>query len=150
MTGVTAAGIEIDRTTTAQPEAVFAAFSEAAAFARWFGGPDVEVPADRLDFDAVEGGTWTATMILPDGNTIDWAGSFVEVAPPHRFTFTLTDQPGLDAPQVPVTIGIMPADGGASIHLTQETPDFPHEQKAATLEGWQMFIDEVLRIAEAA
>ncbi|WP_125099513.1 SRPBCC family protein [Leucobacter chromiireducens] len=150
MTGVTAAGIEIDRTTTAQPAAVFAAFSEAESFARWFGGPDVEVPADRLDFTAEVGRTWAATMILPDGNTIDWEGRFVEVDAPHRFTFTLTDEPGPDSPQAPVSIGIMPADGGASIHLTQETPDFPHEQKAATLEGWQLFIDEVLSIAEAA
>ena len=150
MTGVTATGIEIDRTTAAQPDAVFAAFSEAPSFARWFGGPDVEVPAELLRFDATVGGDWAATMILPDGNTIDWIGRFVEVDPPHRLTFTLTDQPESDANPVPVSIAIMPADGGASIHLTQETPDFPHEQKLATLDGWQSFIDEVLRIAEDA
>ena len=148
MTGITAAGIEIDRTTEASPEAVFAALSEAAAFARWFGGVDVDVPADRLDFNAVEGGAWSATMVLPDGNTIDWAGHFVRVDPPHHFAFTLTDQPQSDGPRVPVSVSIVPADGGAALHMTQETPDFPRDQKTATLEGWQLFLDEVLRIAE--
>lgn len=150
MTGVTERGIAIDRTTSASPDAVFAAFTEASAFARWFGGPDVEIPADTLSFDASPGGEWTATMILPDGNTIDWAGRFVEVTPPTSFTFTLTDQPGSDAPTVPVSVSIFPADGGASLHLTQDTPDFPDEQKAATLDGWQLFITEILAIAEGA
>lgn len=150
MTGVTKTGIEIDRTTEASPEAVFAALSDAASFASWFGGPDVEVPEDRLAFEAVEGGDWHATMVLPDGNTIDWRGSFVRVDAPTRFDFTLTDMPGSAAPEVLVTVAVYPADGGAALHMTQDTPDFPHEQKVATLDGWQVFLDEVLRIAEAS
>ncbi|MBP6683944.1 MAG: SRPBCC domain-containing protein [Leucobacter sp.] len=150
MTGVTQTGIEIDRTTSAQPEAVFAALSEPESFASWFGGVDVDVPADQLSFAAVEGGSWRATMVLPDGNTIDWRGTFVRVDPPSRFDLTLTDMPGADAPEVLVTFSVFPADGGAALRMTQDTPDFPHEQKAATLEGWQVFLDEVLRIAEAA
>ncbi|SJN08388.1 Probable glutathione S-transferase-related transmembrane protein [Leucobacter sp. 7(1)] len=151
MTGVTATGIVIDRTTIASPEAVFAALTEAEAFAHWFGGPDVDVPADRLSFTAVTGEPWFATMVLPDGNTIDWAGHFVRVDPPHEFVFTLTDQPGADAVSdgVPVSVTIGPADGGAALHMTQETPDFPEEQKAATLDGWQLFFDEILTLAEA-
>lgn len=149
MTGITASGIEIDRTTAASPEAVFSAVTEADSFAHWFGGTDVEVPADRLQFTAVEGESWAATMVLPDGNTIDWTGTFVRVEAPHHFIFTLTDQPGPDSVGVPVSVTIGPADGGASLHMTQETPDFPDEQKAATLEGWQVFLDEVLRIAES-
>lgn len=148
MTGVTQSGIEIDRTTEASPDAVFAALTEAAAFASWFGGTDVEVPADRLEFSAVEGAPWHAVMVLPDGNTIDWAGRFVRVERPARFDFTLTDTPGAGAPEVLVTVAIFPADGGAALHMTQDTPDFPHEQKVATLAGWQVFLDEALRIAE--
>ncbi|GAA1321580.1 SRPBCC domain-containing protein [Leucobacter albus] len=150
MTGVTQTGIEIDRTTEASPEAVFAALTEAESFAEWFGGADVVVPADRLDFAPAEGGRWRAQMLLPDNNTIDWQGGFVRVEAPSRFDFTLTDVPGEGAKEVLVTVAIYPADGGASLHMTQETPDFPHEQKAATLQGWQLFFDEVLRIAEAA
>lgn len=149
MTGVTQSGIEIDRTTEASPEAVFAALTEAESFASWFGGTDVTVPDDSLEFSAVEGEQWRAQMLLPDGNTIDWRGSFVRVERPTRFDFTLTDMPGEDAPEALVTFSVFPADGGAALRMTQDTPDFPHEQKAATLEGWQVFLDEVLRIAEA-
>lgn len=149
MTGVTQSGIEIDRTTEASPEAVFAALSDAESFASWFGGTDVTVPDDSLVFSAVEGERWRAQMLLPDGNTIDWRGSFVRVDPPSRFDLTLTDMPGEDAPEALVTFSVFPADGGAALRMTQDTPDFPHEQKAATLEGWQVFLDEVLRIAEA-
>src|ERR1700742_277611 len=64
MTGITPEGFEIDRDLAAPPSAVFAAWTTAEHFARWFGGKDVQVPADRLDYE------------LPDGNTIDWTGEF--------------------------------------------------------------------------
>ncbi|KIP51393.1 SRPBCC family protein [Leucobacter komagatae] len=149
MTGVTHSGIEIDRTTEASPEAVFAALTDASSFASWFGGSEVDVPEDRLEFNAIAGNTWRATMVLPDGNTIDWSGRFVRVDAPTHFELTLTDMPGADAPEVLVTFAVYAADGGAALHMTQNTPDFPHEQKAATLDGWQVFLDEALRIAGA-
>lgn len=148
MTGVTPTGIAIDRTSSASPEHLFHAVSDASSFARWFGGTDVEVPADRLTFNASTGAEWAATMVLPDGNTIDWAGTFLRVERPTRFDFTLSDQPGEDFDGVSVTMTISPADGGSVLHMTQETPDFPEEQKMATLEGWQIFLSEVIAIAE--
>jgi hypothetical protein len=50
-------------------------------FARWFGGKDVQIPADRLGYEPAAGRAWSATMVLPDGNTIDWTGEFLEVVP---------------------------------------------------------------------
>jgi uncharacterized protein YndB with AHSA1/START domain len=40
MTGITPEGIEIDRDFAAPPAAVFAAWTTAEHFARWFGGKD--------------------------------------------------------------------------------------------------------------
>ena len=76
MTGITPEGFEIDRDFAAPPSAVFAAWTTAEHFARWFGGKDVQVPADRLDYEPAAGRAWSATMVLPDGNTIDWTGEF--------------------------------------------------------------------------
>src|SRR5689334_25149199 len=84
MTGITPEGFEIDRDFAAPPSAVFAAWTTAEHFARWFGGKDVQVPADRLDYEPAAGRAWSATMVLPDGNTIDWAGEFLEVVPDRR------------------------------------------------------------------
>ena len=84
MTGITPEGFEIDRDFAAPPSAVFAAWTTAEHFARWFGGKDVQIPADRLDYEPTVGRAWSATMVLPDGNTMDWTGEFLEVVPDKR------------------------------------------------------------------
>jgi uncharacterized protein YndB with AHSA1/START domain len=94
MTGITPEGFEIDRDFAAPPSAVFAAWTTVEHFARWFGGKDVQIPADRLDYEPTAGRAWSATMVLPDGNTIDWTGEFLEVVPDRRLVLTMTDQPG--------------------------------------------------------
>jgi hypothetical protein len=47
MTGMTPEGFEIDRDFAAPPSAVFAAWTTAEQFARWFGGKDVQIPASH-------------------------------------------------------------------------------------------------------
>jgi uncharacterized protein YndB with AHSA1/START domain len=36
-------------------------------------------------------------MVLPDGNTIDWTGEFLEVVPDRRLVLTMTDRPASPA-----------------------------------------------------
>src|SRR5438874_8308078 len=81
MTGITPEGFEIDRDFAAPPSAVFAAWTTAEHFARWFCGNDVQVPADRLDYEPATRRAWSATMVLPDGNTIDWRMSSSRCGP---------------------------------------------------------------------
>lgn len=66
MTGITPEGFEIDRDFAAPPAAVFAAWTSPEHFARWFGGKDAQVPADRLDFEATEGTHMRMTQAAPD------------------------------------------------------------------------------------
>ncbi len=146
MTGITPDGFEIDRDFAAPPSAVFAAWTTASHFARWFGGAAVEVPADRLDYEPVVGGRWSATMVLPDGNTIDWAGTFLEIVPDERFVFTITDRP--QAPeQAPITVELSPIETGTHMRMTQTSPNFTAEQREATISGWQSFFDVLAEIA---
>jgi uncharacterized protein YndB with AHSA1/START domain len=149
MTGITPEGFEIDRDFAAPPAAVFAAWTTAEHFARWFGGKDVQVPADRLDYEPAVGRAWSATMVLPDGNTIDWAGEFLEVVPGKRLVFTITDQPG-EPRRALITVEFSPTAGGTHMHMTQEVPEFTEEQRQATIAGWQTFFDVLQEIAEAA
>ncbi|QEO09083.1 SRPBCC family protein [Protaetiibacter larvae] len=148
MTGITAEGFEIHREFAAPPAAVFAALTTAEHFARWWGGAAVEVPLDRLDFEPVVGGTWSAVMVLPDGNTIDWAGTFLEITPDTRFVLTITDRPH-EPEQAPVTFELSPTERGTLLHMTQVSPGFTAEQREATIAGWQTFLDVVAEIAEA-
>lgn len=149
MTGITPEGFEIDRDFAAPPSAVFAAWTTAEHFARWFGGKDVQVPADRLDYEPATGRAWSATMVLPDGNTIDWTGEFLEVVPDRRLVLTMTDQP--DEPsRLAISVEFSPTGSGTHMHLTQEAPDFTDEQRKATIAGWQTFFDVLQQIAETA
>jgi len=148
MTGITEGGIEIDRDFAAPPAAVFAAWTTAQHFARWFGGGEVQVPLDALDYVAEPGRTWSAQMILPDGGTIDWAGEFLEVVPDERLVLTMTDRPA-EPTQARIVVELTPIDGGTRMHFRQETPGFSPEQQEGVLAGWQTFIDELERIAAA-
>jgi uncharacterized protein YndB with AHSA1/START domain len=142
MTGITDAGIEIERDLEAAPADVFEAWTDARHFARWFGGSAVEVPIESLDYDAVEGRTWAATMVLPNGASIEWAGDFLEVTPAERLVMTITDTPG--APErARITVDVEPRDGGSHMRFAQEAPGFSSEQKEMLLAGWQSFLDEL-------
>ena len=111
---------------------MFAAWTTAEHFARWFGGKDVQVPADRLDYEPVVGGTWSATMVLPDGNTIDWTGDFVEIVPDERFVFTMTDRRA-DPQRLAITVELSPTADGTHMHMTQAAPTFTRQQREATI-----------------
>jgi uncharacterized protein YndB with AHSA1/START domain len=148
MTGTTAEGIEIDRDFAASPAAVFAAWTTPQHFARWFGGKDVEVPVDTLDFIAEPGRTWQAQMILPNGTTIEWTGRFNEVIPDERLVFTLTDRPG-ESVQAEVVVELTAIATGTRMHFTQQTPGFSAEEQESLITGWESFIDELERIASA-
>lgn len=93
MSATTPNGIVLEREFTAPRAAVFAARSTPAQFARWFGGSMVDVPLGSLDHYARPGNAWTAQMVLPDGNTIDWTGEFLDVVPAERLVMTITDRP---------------------------------------------------------
>ena len=148
MTGTTADGIVIDRVFTAPPQAIFAAWTTPGHFARWFGGSEVQVPLDGLDFIAEPGRTWTAQMVLPDGNTIDWAGDFIEVTPNERLVFTITDRPA-EPDRAKIVVELTAIAAGTRMRFTQETPGFTPEQQTAVLAGWQGFMDELAKIATA-
>ncbi len=86
-------------------------------------------------------------MVLPDGNTIDWTGEFLEVVPGKRLVFTMTDQP--DKPgRLAITVELSATVSGTHMHMTQEAPNFTEEQRKATIAGWQTFLDILQEIAD--
>jgi len=145
MTGTTAGGIVIDRDFAASPQAVFDAWTKPEHFARWFGGSNVHVPLESLEFEAQAGRAWTAQMVLPDGNTIDWAGEFLTVEPNERLVFTITDRPQ-EAARAQIVVELTASSNGTHLHFTQETPGFTPEQQAGLVAGWQGFLDELEQI----
>ena len=127
---------------------MFAAWTTAEHFARWFGGKDAQVPADRPDYEPAPGRAWSATMVLPTNATINWTGEFLEVVPDQRLVFTLSDQPGQAG--LKVTVDLTPAGSGTHMHMTQEASFFTDEQRQGAIDGWLAFFDVLQEIAETA
>ena len=100
------------------------------------------------------GGTLSAVMVLPDGNTIDWVGSTpkwcTQVVHPEHLCFTLSDAPGEPAGTPIVTtfteVGGNEGNGGTEVSLTQSSPEFSDEQVEATVEGYNSFYDSLERV----
>lgn len=138
----------ITRTLDAPRELVFEALTRPEHFAVWFGTAAVEVPQESLTMDVRPGGAFRAVMVLPDGNRIDWAGEYQAVEPPSHLAMTLTDQPGDDA-GLPVLFDLEEIDGRTQLTIRQDRSDFSDEQVAATIAGYNAFIDDIERVLES-
>lgn len=138
-----AEGITITRRFKAPCEAVFRAWIEPARFAAWFGGRDVEVPVSSVSMDPRPGGTWCATMQLPDGNVINWHGEYQEVEPPERLVLTFADRPGDERELVAVTLRDV-GDGWTEMHFRQTGGHNDADGYAQAGSGWQGFFDTLI------
>ena len=134
----------VTRDLAAPRDLVFDAITKPEHFAVWFGTAAVEVPRDSLSMDVRPGGEFRAVMLLPDGNKIDWAGEYVEVDPPARLAMTLTDNPGEYA-GLPVIFDLEEIATGTRLTISQDRADFGDEQVAATIAGYNAFVDEIER-----
>jgi uncharacterized protein YndB with AHSA1/START domain len=132
----------VTRRLQAPRDLVFEALTKPEHFAVWFGTAAVEVPQDTLTMDVRPGGAFRAVMLLPDGNRIDWAGEYKVVEPPSHLAMTLTDQPG-DDEGLPVLFDLEEVDGGTQLTISQDRADFSDEQVAATIAGYNAFIDDI-------
>ena len=141
-------GLTITRTFAAPPELVYEAWTRPEHFSVWFGTEDVDVPLDSLSMDVRVGGSWTAVMLLPDGNRINWAGEYTEVDPPRRLALTLTDDPSQPAGD-PLTVDFRAVDGGTEMTLIQPRHGMTDEQLKLTVLGYNGFFDAMEKLLAA-
>jgi uncharacterized protein YndB with AHSA1/START domain len=134
------AGITITRTFAAPRALVFKAWTEPAHFARWFGGHNATIPLETVSMDVRPGGAWRATMYAgPERMEIQWKGHFLEVAPPERLVFTLSDQPTEAAEGV--TVVLTEVNGQTEMVFHQAGGYLTAEQYAQAKAGWETFFD---------
>lgn len=147
--------ITVVRTFNAPRELVWDVITKAEHFAVWFGTEAVSVPLDTLVWDASAGRPWSAVMHLPDASTKGWVGEFVEVDPPSRLVFTLTDVPEAPEHATPVTLTLVSVGSGSGsgtgteLTLTQLAPGFTPEQLEGLKAGYGAFFDTMERIVAA-
>jgi uncharacterized protein YndB with AHSA1/START domain len=119
----------------ADPETVFAFFTDAEKYVRWLGL--------RAELEARPGGTFRVD------NGRDWIrGRYVEVVPFTRSVFTWGDEaPGhtMPAGSSTVEVTLTPKDGGTHVRLVHR--DLPAGEHDGHAHGWDHHLGRLVRIA---
>lgn len=127
--------ITITRSFDASPERLFAAWTEPAEIARWYGPAGVDAPADRIVVDLRPGGRWELTMVRRDGGGEFPIGyEILEVDPPALLVMRSDPMPHMPEPTV-VRIAITAEGDRATLTLTDGP--LPDVGTAAAEAGYQ-------------
>jgi uncharacterized protein YndB with AHSA1/START domain len=106
----------LERTYKASPARVFAAWTEPAAKAKWFAGPDAE---HRLDFRV--GGREVVRGANSAGDVLTFEAVYHDIAPSTRIVHSSTLSVGSKVATVSVTtVEISPAGDGTRLVLTEQ------------------------------
>lgn len=138
-------GIRITRVFDAARDQVWDLWTRPELFAVWFGTDAVTVPVSSVRLDVRPGGSWSATMQLPDGGTIDWVGEVLEADAPAHLVMTITDDPAAPARE-PVTVDLEATADGTTMTMTQTGGALDEDQYAQAEAGWQGFFDVMERM----
>jgi len=116
------------------PERVFAALSDGAEIARWWGAPGFYT-TDKWTTDFRVGGKWRADGTGADGKPFFVEGQFLEISPPWRIVQTW--EPGW-SPDVKTTIAyqLSAIEGGTHLVLRHSGFDGQAESCEGHAEGW--------------
>lgn len=126
--------IVIARSFDAPRELVFQSWSESAHVQTWFCPSGYTVTA--CSFDARRGGRWRVEFRSATGSTFIEDGEFLEVTPPERLVFSLTQHArGQSGPQTLVTVTF--AQAGAKTDMVFRQSGFESvERRDGNAEGW--------------
>jgi uncharacterized protein YndB with AHSA1/START domain len=138
--GETQAGIVIRWIFEAPREEVWKEWTEPERFADWYGA-DAEVPVETVEMDVRPGGKWRLVMHAARG-TIHWDGEYLEVEPPERLAFTVSDDPDSDQYGL-CTFQFEDLGDGRTEMRFQQTGPLPVEAYKRAREGWATFFAKV-------
>ena len=95
--------VEMEQVLPAARPRVFAAFSDPAELAQWWGPHGFSTP--NVELDLRPGGSYRFAMQPPEGELFHLAGEFVEVDPPARLVYTFRwEEPDPDDRETVVTL----------------------------------------------
>jgi uncharacterized protein YndB with AHSA1/START domain len=112
--------LEMTWVLNAPREVLFAAVSQPAALAKWWGPAGFTTPEIELDLEV--GGRYRFGMQPPDGELFHLAGEFIEIDPPCRLAYTFRwEEPAPDDQETVVTLTFDSLAEATRFSLTQGT-----------------------------
>jgi uncharacterized protein YndB with AHSA1/START domain len=132
----------------ASPAQVFAAMSDPARVARWWGPDGFTNTIDQFDFRP--GGSWLLTMHGPDGKDYPNESRFTRIVPSELFEIE-----HLSGHHFVLTIELRPSAQGTQVHWRQTFDTVEHFEAiaqfvaGANAQNLQRLAAEVLRASDA-
>ncbi len=114
-----AEALRLSRRFKAPREAVFRAFTDPAALAKWFGPEGMNV--DNVKIDLRPGGAYSMAFNQADGGAQGLSGVYREISPPERLVMTwVWDHGEMAGIETLVTIELAEVSGETELTLTHE------------------------------
>ena len=131
--------LTIKRRLNAPPAKVYAAWTEPAKIARWFGPQGAEVL--RAEADVRVGGRYRVIFRVPDGEQHDVSGVYREVVPKQKLVFTWA---WISTPEREslVTVALKRDGDGTLLTLTHEQ-FFDEPARDRHRSGWSGVLDNL-------
>ena len=133
----------IDRVFTAPPDRVFAAWTDTAQLAEWYGPEGMK--AEIFANDLTVGGQYSLVMKSAEGE-YHLSGEYEEIEPPRKLVFTWKWKTSDETTRV--TIELRPQGDGTHLRLTH-TGFAEAEQTSSHNQGWSSSLNDLERYLAA-
>jgi uncharacterized protein YndB with AHSA1/START domain len=135
--------LELDRLIQAPRERVFEAWTKPEQMSQWFAPKPFELVVDEMDFRP--GGRFRMAMRGPNGEDFPFTGTYREIVPPERLSWTGEFSSG-PADQISTVVTFESQGGATRVHVRQTfhvmTPEIEQATKGAQ-QGWTMTLDQL-------
>jgi uncharacterized protein YndB with AHSA1/START domain len=137
----------VRRTFPTTPERLFAAWTEPALLAQWWGPPGSKISSVEVDLRV--GGSYRIGLSYADNRVFFVRGIYVEIQPPLKLAFTWRwERPDMDIGESRVTLEFQKKGKSTEIFLTHtQLPD--EAARSAHEEGWLGILDNLAKMLAA-
>ena len=133
--------LTLTRRLRARPEKVYAAWTQAAQLAQWFGPPNMKPASLEAELDVRVGGRYRLSFVSDDGEYFEAGGIYREVVADEKLAFTWAWHSTPERESL-VTITLKPDAAGTLMvfHHAQFADDVARDNHRR---GWSSFFDKL-------
>jgi uncharacterized protein YndB with AHSA1/START domain len=135
--------LELERLIQAPRARVFEAWTRPEQMSQWFAPRPFTLVIDEMDFRP--GGRFRMAMRGPNGESFPFSGTYREVVPPERLSWSGEFSSG-PADQISTVVTFESRGSATMVHVRQTfhvtTPQIEHATKGAK-QGWTMTLDQL-------
>ena len=140
--------LKIERVFPADPEQLFAAWTEPEKLVAWWGPEGMATPV--CEMDVKQGGSWLTTMRNDKGDEYTVSGIYRLIEPPTRLVFTWAwhDSGERNEQETEVILLFDAVEGGTRLRLEQRT-FIDRESRDSHRGGWLSSFKDLARLLGA-